>query len=94
MIPAWPGVEGTPSTSALVRSSPEDFVVEEELGFSPAGDGEHVFLFLQKRQLNTADLVRRVSRLSGVSQRDIGYSGLKDRNAVTRQLDQCRYGRT
>lgn len=95
MMPAWPGVEGQPSTRALVRSVPEDFVVVEELGFRPSGEGEHVFLLLQKRQLNTQDLVRRVSVLSGIPRRDIGISGLKDRNAVTRQWLSVRMaGRT
>ncbi len=62
----------------------------EELGFEPSGDGEHAFLLLEKRNLNTLDLVRRVARLGGVPERDIGYSGLKDRNAVTRQWLSAR----
>ena len=44
-----------------------------------------MFLWLEKRGLNTADLVRRLARLAGVQRRDVGYSGLKDRNALTRQ---------
>ncbi|MCB1704747.1 MAG: tRNA pseudouridine(13) synthase TruD [Halioglobus sp.] len=71
--------------SALIRCQPEDFRVSEQLGFELSGQGEHCFLHLQKRQLNSLDLQRRVSDLSGVGLRDIGYSGLKDRNAVTRQ---------
>lgn len=70
---------------ALIRSVPEDFVVREQLGFEPDGAGEHVFLHLQKRGLNTQELLQRVSTLSGIHLRDIGYSGLKDRRAVTSQ---------
>ena len=44
-----------------------------------------MFLELEKTRLNTPDLARRVAQLSGVPERDIGYSGMKDRNAVTRQ---------
>jgi tRNA pseudouridine13 synthase len=90
MIPEWPRAAGPPCASAVLRSRPEDFRVSEELGFEPAGEGEHLFLYLQKRGLNTLDLVQRLAQLSGVPRRDIGYSGLKDRNAVTRQWFSVR----
>lgn len=85
MTPQWPRALGQTLGTAVLRNTPEDFEVREYLGFEPDGDGEHVFLHLQKRQLNTLDLVQRVSKLSGVPSRDIGYSGLKDRNALTSQ---------
>ena len=85
MRPAWPRAWGTPAASALIRCHPEDFVVTEELGFEPSGEGEHVFLYLQKRNLNSLELVQRLAALGGVPERDIGLSGMKDRNAVTRQ---------
>jgi tRNA pseudouridine13 synthase len=85
MIPAWPRAWGEPVGSAVIRSCPEDFRVSEELGFELSGEGEHRFLYLQKRQLNSMELVQRVSTLSAVPQRDIGLCGLKDRNALTRQ---------
>jgi tRNA pseudouridine13 synthase len=74
-----------PQVSAVLRHCLEDFQVEEQLGFVPAGSGEHVFLHLQKRRLNTQELVRRVAELAGIPVRDIGCSGLKDRNATTSQ---------
>ena len=79
--PAW----GDPPGCAVIRSCPEDFMVSEQLGFEPSGEGEHVFLYVQKRNLNSADLQQRIADLAGVPPRDIGLSGLKDRNAVTRQ---------
>jgi tRNA pseudouridine13 synthase len=82
---AWPTGWGEPPGSALIRCQPEDFLVSEQLGFELSGEGEHCFLRLQKRQLNTLELVQRLAALSSVSPRDIGYSGLKDRNAVTQQ---------
>jgi tRNA pseudouridine13 synthase len=85
MMLAWPRAWGESIGSAVIRSCPEDFRVTEELGFGLAGEGEHRFLYLQKRQLNSMELVQRVSALSKVPQRDIGLCGLKDRNAVTRQ---------
>jgi tRNA pseudouridine13 synthase len=85
MTADWPRAWGAPPASARIRTSPEDFLVCEELGFELSGTGEHVFLYLQKRNLNSMELLTRISRLSGTAERDIGISGLKDRNAVTRQ---------
>jgi tRNA pseudouridine13 synthase len=85
MITQWPRAWGEPAANARIRCRPEDFRVSEELGFELSGEGEHVFLHLQKRNLNSLELVQRLAALSGVPERDIGLSGLKDRNAVTRQ---------
>ncbi|MFK7976531.1 MAG: tRNA pseudouridine(13) synthase TruD [Halioglobus sp.] len=85
MTPVWPRVAESLVSTAVIRSQPEDFQVREELGFEPSGAGEHAFLYLEKRGLNTSDLIRRVSQLSGIAPQHIGYSGLKDRNALTSQ---------
>jgi tRNA pseudouridine13 synthase len=85
MTANWPRAWGPPAGTALIRCCPEDFRVSEQLGFELSGNGEHAFLYLQKRQLNSLDLLQRLSRFTGVAPRDIGLSGLKDRNAVTRQ---------
>jgi tRNA pseudouridine13 synthase len=90
VIASRPRVAADLPVRALIRSVPEDFVVREQLGFEPDGSGEHVFLHLQKRGLNTQDLLQRVSALSGIHLRDIGYSGLKDRRAVTSQWVSVR----
>ncbi|MBA6411888.1 tRNA pseudouridine(13) synthase TruD [Parahaliea sp. F7430] len=74
-----------PTVQARIRTTPEDFIVREQLGFSPDGQGEHVFLHLEKRGLNTADLAQRIAVLSATPLRDIGFSGMKDRHALTRQ---------
>jgi tRNA pseudouridine13 synthase len=76
---------GPPPISARLRSTPEDFQVEEVLGFRPAGHGGHAWLWLEKRGLNTAQVAARIADLVGVRPGDIGYSGLKDRHALTRQ---------
>jgi tRNA pseudouridine13 synthase len=65
--------------------SPETFVVEEIPAYEPAGEGEHTYLWIEKRGLTTMDAVRKLARLLGADARDAGYAGLKDRNAVTRQ---------
>jgi tRNA pseudouridine13 synthase len=65
--------------------APEDFVVEEDLGYQASGDGEHVFLRVRKRGRNTHEVARALARHAGVPQAAVGYAGLKDRNAVTTQ---------
>jgi tRNA pseudouridine13 synthase len=65
--------------------SPDTFVVEEIAAYAPSGEGEHTFLWVEKRGLTTIDAARRLARLLDVDARDVGYAGLKDRNAVTRQ---------
>lgn len=69
----------------MLRQRPEDFVVEELLGFTPEGDGEHLFLNIEKVGLNTQDVVRRLAAEAGVPQRQVSFSGLKDKHAITRQ---------
>jgi tRNA pseudouridine13 synthase len=85
VIPHFPRAWGDPAGRARIRYRIEDFQVTEQLGFDLSGEGEHCFLFLEKRGLNTLELVQRLSALSGVPAGRIGFSGLKDRNAVTRQ---------
>lgn len=71
--------------TGLIKRCPEDFEVSEILGFEPSGDGEHLFLYVEKRDVTTEQLALELARSLGVSQREIGYCGLKDRFAVTRQ---------
>jgi tRNA pseudouridine13 synthase len=66
-------------------SSPDTFFVEEIPAYLPAGDGEHAFLWIEKKGLTTMDAVARVARALGIDPRDVGYAGMKDRNATTRQ---------
>lgn len=87
--PAWPraldAVIGAAPPSGEFRAVPEDFRVEEMLGFAPEGEGEHLWLWVEKRGVTTLELVRHLARACEVTPRDIGYSGMKDKVAVTRQ---------
>jgi len=80
-----PYAEGEPVLSGLLRQQLDSFQVEEVLGFEPEGDGEHLFLFIEKRGLNTEQVAQQLARLAGLPMRQISYSGMKDRNAITRQ---------
>jgi len=82
---ALPRAWGEPVLEAVIRSAPEDFFVEEIDGFEASGSGEHLLLTVEKRGLNTAFAARRIARWAGVAESAVGYAGLKDRHAVTRQ---------
>jgi tRNA pseudouridine13 synthase len=75
----------TPPLRGQLRSSPEDFVVEEILGYDADGNGEHAVLWVEKRGANTDWVARELAKFAGVAQVAVGYAGLKDRHAVTRQ---------
>lgn len=81
----FPYALGGPVAEADFRRSNSDFIVFEDLGFEPSGEGEHVFLHLQKDGDNTEWLARQIAKVAGVETRDVGYCGLKDRHALTRQ---------
>ena len=80
-----PRASGGPVASALLRERPEDFVVHELLGVEASGEGEHVLLQIEKRALTTAAVQQALARLAAVPLRSVGYSGLKDKWACTRQ---------
>ncbi len=80
-----PHAFGAPPLSGHLRTTTADFQVDEVLGFEPDGEGEHALLLVRKIGLNTDELARQLARHAGLRPRDVGYCGLKDRNAVTSQ---------
>lgn len=78
---AW----GGPVGRGVTRQVPEDFLVQEVLAFEPAQSGQHVLLFIQKREANTTWLAAKLARVAGVPSAAVGYAGRKDRHAVTEQ---------
>ena len=80
-----PRAHGAPVLRARMRQAPEDFVVEEVDAFEASGAGEHLLLSVEKRSLNTAFVARRIAQWAGVAESAVGYAGLKDRHALTRQ---------
>lgn len=80
-----PRAYGAPPLTATLRSTADDFRVEEILGYEADGEGEHAFLWVEKRDANTDWVARELARFAGISPVNVGYAGLKDRHAVTRQ---------
>ncbi len=72
-------------TGGQIKESPEDFLVEELPLYQPCGEGEHLYLEVEKRGLTTFELIQRVGRALRIKEREIGYAGLKDARATTRQ---------
>ncbi len=72
-------------TGGTLRTSDDDFAVDEELPYAPAGTGDHVFVRIEKRGLTSPEAAHAIARALGIRDRDIGIAGMKDRRAVTRQ---------
>lgn len=76
---------GLPGSGGELRRSPEDFRVDELPAYLPSGTGPHLYLRIEKRGRTTREVLRDLARALGVPDRDAGYAGLKDRDAVTTQ---------
>jgi tRNA pseudouridine13 synthase len=75
-----------PGIGGVIKQRRDDFLVEEQPLYEPCGEGEHLYLFIEKRGLTTPELVRRVARAFRAGRGDVGYAGLKDKHARTRQV--------
>jgi len=85
-----PAAHGPPLFSAVLKSHPDDFKVSEILSVEFDGQGEHLWLHLEKQNLGTLEMLDELQKLYRVSSVDVGYSGLKDRRATTRQWISIR----
>ncbi|MEE1924301.1 tRNA pseudouridine(13) synthase TruD [Pseudomonas sp. 148P] len=80
-----PRASGPALGSAVLKAVAEDFQVDEVLDIPLSGQGEHLWLWVEKRDLNTEEAARRLARAAGVPLKTVSYAGLKDRQALTRQ---------
>ena len=85
VLPNWAWLLGQPGASGVIRSSPEDFRVQELPLVRPDGEGTHVWLEIEKRGANTNWVADQLARSAGVKSRDVGFAGMKDRHGVTSQ---------
>lgn len=76
-----------PGCGGAFKATPEDFEVEEVPAYEPNGlpDGEHAYLWIEKRGRSTNEVAKLIARHVGIGEREVSWAGLKDRNAVTRQ---------
>ncbi len=73
------------SLNFYFKESKDNFSVVEEPLYPFSNSGEHLILKVRKKDLSTWDLVDILSSHIGVKSKDIGYAGLKDKNAITTQ---------
>jgi tRNA pseudouridine13 synthase len=84
-LPPWPNAYPASGASATLKRLNEDFIVTELPLQLPCGEGEHLWLDIEKNGANTAFVAQQLAEAAGVQDKDVGYAGLKDRHAVTRQ---------
>jgi tRNA pseudouridine13 synthase len=84
-LPLWPNAYPASGASATLKVLNEDFIVTELPLQLPSGAGEHLWLDVEKNGANTAFVAQQLAEAAGVQERDVGYAGLKDRYAITRQ---------
>jgi tRNA pseudouridine13 synthase len=82
---AHPRAYGDAVLSARFRVAPADFLVEELPAFEASGEGEHLLIEVEKTGLNTAFAAKSLAAWAGIAEMGVGYAGMKDRHAVTRQ---------
>lgn len=70
---------------AYIKRAPADFYVAEQLDTQFSGSGEHVYFFIEKENLNTLDVAHALAKARGQQVHEVGFAGLKDKHAVTRQ---------
>jgi len=75
----------TPPIAGLIKQRPEDFLVDEIPLYEPSGQGEHLYLGVQKRGMAHSEMLEVLMRHFGVPEEAIGFAGMKDKIAVTRQ---------
>jgi tRNA pseudouridine13 synthase len=83
---APPHAWGGPLAEGMLRATPEDFRVDEILGFEASATGPHALLRVRKRGANTEWVARELARAAGCKPFEVGFAGLKDRHAVTTQF--------
>ena len=84
-LPLWPNAYPASGARATLKRLNEDFTVTELPLQLPSGEGEHIWLDIEKNGANTAFVAQQLAEAAGVQERDVGYAGLKDRYAITRQ---------
>ncbi|GAA6136197.1 tRNA pseudouridine(13) synthase TruD [Oceaniserpentilla sp. 4NH20-0058] len=81
----WPTAYPKLSVSAQFRTQQDDFFVSEITNRQLHASGPHLYLHIEKRGVNTHWLARQLANHAKIDLKDVGYAGLKDRHAVTRQ---------
>jgi len=74
-----------PTVTGRIKARAEDFLVDEIPLYEPSGEGEHLYLRVQKRHLAHGELIAILAGHYGVRPDAIGFAGMKDRLGITQQ---------
>ncbi|HTO56687.1 MAG TPA: tRNA pseudouridine(13) synthase TruD [Pseudomonadales bacterium] len=85
-----PRAHGGPLADGVIRAEPADFRVDEIASIEPTGSGEHLWLRIEKSDINTHDVAVDLARAFAVDLVDVSYAGMKDRRAIARQWFSVR----
>jgi tRNA pseudouridine13 synthase len=75
--------------SGTIRQHYSDFEVSETLTFEPCGEGEHLFLYIEKQLCNSQWVADELQKYFKLRSQDIGYAGKKDKASIARQWFSC-----
>ena len=75
-----------PGLGGRIKTAAEDFEVEEVPTYEPCGEGDHLFLWIEKKGLSSDQMVQHIARRLSISTQEVGVAGKKDKMAVTRQF--------
>ncbi len=78
-------LHGKPQSTGVLKANPEDFVVVEDLGFEPDGEGEHILVRILKNGCNTRFVAEALAKYLKIHAREVSFAGQKDKHAVTEQ---------
>ena len=78
-------LHGKPQGHGVLKANPEDFVVVEDLGFEPDGEGEHILVRILKNGCNTRFVADALAKFLKIHAREVSFAGQKDKHAVTEQ---------
>ncbi|MDM7861665.1 tRNA pseudouridine(13) synthase TruD [Alteromonas sp. ASW11-36] len=81
----WQYLHGSPLGRGRFKQHASDFIVTEHLGYTPTGEGEHIYVWLEKQELNTAFVAEQLAKFCNVPLRAVTYAGRKDKFALTQQ---------
>ena len=78
-------LHGKPQSTGQLKANPEDFLVVEDLGFEPDGEGEHILVRILKNGCNTRFVAEALAKFLKIHAREVSFAGQKDKHAVTEQ---------
>jgi tRNA pseudouridine13 synthase len=77
--------DNLPGIGGRIKVNPEDFQVTEVPLYEPSGQGDHVYLWIEKRGIGSLEAAAKIATALGRQRHEVGLAGLKDAQAVTRQ---------